>query len=89
MSATNEWWEFHLTKDGWITGSEQLDFGPEKSVPTPPNTLLTRRYKEYASSTFSAVERTYSDRGEKTEEVKSLLRKFPHPRKSFENYSGF
>jgi hypothetical protein len=89
MSASNEWWEYHLTKEGWIQGSEKLDFGSEKVVPEPPGTLLTRTYKQYMSSSFSPLEKTYSDSGEKTPEVLELLKKYPHPHKYYESYSNY
>ena len=61
MSASNEWTDFHLTKNGWVRGSDKMDFAGVTEVVPPDNVLLTRRYKEYLASVYSSMEFTYSD----------------------------
>lgn len=81
MAASNEWTEYHLTLDGWVEGSERLDFGETKIISPPDNRILTRKYKEYLASSFSVMERTYSTiwtSGDKYL-INNLLESFPHP----------
>ena len=56
MSASNEWFEYHLTPGGWTEGSEKLDFGGTER-PVPGDRVLTVRQHDYLSSTFSKPER--------------------------------
>lgn len=89
MSASNEWDEWHLTPQGWIAGSEKVDFAGVTEKPIPPDRVLTRRYHERQSSSFSKVDRFVSTewRGPDAEEVARLLTKFgQHPSDSYSNY---
>ena len=56
MSASNEWWEYHLTPAGWVKGSDDLDFGSHER-PIPPDRVLTVRKHEHLSSMYSKMER--------------------------------
>ncbi len=56
MSASNEWWDWHLTPDGWVEGSEKLDFSELKEKEVPANRVLTIRHHERMSSPFSKLE---------------------------------
>jgi hypothetical protein len=81
MAASNEWTEFHLTSNGWIEGSERLDFGNTKLVEPPKDRVLTRIYREYMPSTFSRLEKFFETNwiSDNSELVNSLLREYPHP----------
>ena len=88
MAASNEWTEYHLTTDGWIEGSERLDFQETKIVTPPNNRVLTRKYKEYLASSYSVMEKTYSTiwtSGNK-DLINSLLKSFPHPVPDYHKY---
>lgn len=58
MSASHEWTEWHLTPSGWVSGSERVDFGGVTEKPAPPDRVLTCRYTERLSSSFSTMDRT-------------------------------
>ena len=45
MSASNEYWTWHLTPRGWEEGTEKLDSGTTER-PVPPDTVLTLVYHE-------------------------------------------
>lgn len=85
MAASNEWTEYHLTKDGWIAGSERLDFQETKIVKPPSNRVLTRKYKEYLASRYSVMEMTYSTiwTSGDNDFINDLLKVFPHPHPDF------
>jgi len=53
MSASDEWTEYHLTPNGWISGSSKYDFGSENKVDEPPDRVLTCRFRATMSSGFS------------------------------------
>ncbi len=57
MSLTNEWFEFHLTSAGWVAGSEKLDFGGGKNVPTPEGRVFTIRCHIFQSCSFADEKR--------------------------------
>jgi hypothetical protein len=84
MSASNEWFEYHLTPNGWVDGSEKIDFAGTKSREVPEDRVLTVEFRDYLSSTFSKPELTVSVtwRHENSQLVTSLLDKHgkePHP----------
>lgn len=58
MSASNEWTEYHLTPKGWVEGSCQVDFAGVQHKEPPPDRVITERYREELSSSFSKVHRT-------------------------------
>jgi hypothetical protein len=50
MVASSEWFEYHLTpSEGWVSGSEKLDFGGVKEKATPADRVLTLRLTEEIS----------------------------------------
>lgn len=54
MSASNEWFEYHLTNsNGWVKGSERLDFSGVHSEPVPEDRVLTLSFHERLSSIYS------------------------------------
>jgi hypothetical protein len=77
MSASNETWVFHLTPDGWIAGSEYLDFSKIER-PVPENTVLTVTRSEYMGSSFSRIETTWDEtfRSEDTSLVERLIAQY-------------
>ena len=56
MSASNEYWTWHLTPKGWVEGTEKLDSGTTKR-PVPDDTVLTLEYHEYYASIHSSPDR--------------------------------
>ena len=58
MSASNEWWEYHLTPKGWVPGSWKTDFKQEDAV-HPSDCVRCGRYSEYMSSGFSRMDRRW------------------------------
>ena len=46
MALSSEWTEWHLTPDGWVEGSSQIDPGRIISVDPPNNRLLTVKIEE-------------------------------------------
>ena len=49
MGNGEEWFEYHLTPDGWKKGTERWEFQPEYRAP-PANRFLTLRRTEYFGS---------------------------------------
>lgn len=81
MALSNEWVEYHLTENGWIKGSHRLDIVGVTERNKPANSVITRKYKEYASSRFSGLEMTYTESISTNDFEKrtALLKKYPHP----------
>jgi hypothetical protein len=62
MSASHEWTQWHLTPRGWEPGKSCLDFQPAKGPDEPPtDRVLSITYDEYMGSTFSAVDKTFTE----------------------------
>ena len=61
MSASNEWFDDHLTPNGWIEGSRKADLGEVYSKPEPENRVLTLRFNEYMSNPFSRKDTWYTE----------------------------
>jgi hypothetical protein len=57
LSASNEWFEYHLTPQGWVDGSEKIDFSGVKEKEPPADRVLTLRFHEYMSSGFSPIDK--------------------------------
>lgn len=57
MSASNEWTEWHLTPKGWERGTEKEDFRRIDRDP-PTDRVLTAKYREYLSSSFSTMDKS-------------------------------
>ena len=77
MSVSNEWAEWHLTRDGWQRGDERMDFTPRKDRPVPDGRVLTVRFTEKIESRYSQTDRwlrtVWRDSNDKL--VEELLRK--------------
>lgn len=58
MSASHEWYEWHLTPGGWVEGTEHMDHGTLER-PTPTDRVATYKLDEYMGSVFSAMHRTW------------------------------
>lgn len=56
MSASDEVDEMHLTPGGWVQGSAKIDFAGWTHREPPPDRLLTVSFREYLSSSFSAMD---------------------------------
>ena len=50
MVFSKEWFDYHLTGDGWMRGSEKLDFSGESKIATPSKRVLTVRVHEEVPS---------------------------------------
>lgn len=46
MSLSHEWFEFHLTPNGWVDGSCRIDFSGVQEKDTPEDSLLSIRIHE-------------------------------------------
>ena len=81
MAFSNEWTEWYLTSEGWISGSAQTDFNNIINVPKPSNTMLVRRYRECMSSSFSKNNISVDDLWscEEPKVVDDLIIKYPFP----------
>lgn len=53
MSASNEWFEYHLTPNGWVDGSDKVDVEGVTTKPIPKDRVLTLCFHEYLASAFS------------------------------------
>lgn len=75
---SNEWTEWHLTPEGWVSGSERRDFGNITEVTPPPGSVVVYRYNEQMSSMFSDTDRFVShvSGNTKSPEVTALLARF-------------
>lgn len=82
MAASNEWFEYHLTPRGWEMGSSKTDFAREVKAP-PSDRVLTIRFSEYLSSSFSTPNRGSSEIWRSPDEVHvaELVQRFgPEPK---------
>ena len=88
MSASNEWWEYHLTPTGWIEGSEKLDFGEEKTKPVPADRVLTVRFKYYQSFSLASPECSIKVKWEHADKelIKKLKKQFGNAPEEFKNW---
>jgi hypothetical protein len=77
MSASNEWWEWHLTPAGWVRGSEKLDHA-DTDVAPPLDRVLTVLHEEYLSSSFSKLDVSDSETFRSTDpaSVSKLLNQY-------------
>jgi hypothetical protein len=77
MSTSNEWSLWHLTAGGWIQGTKNQDLGNKVERPIPSDTVLTCRYRELMSASFSKLENDVMElwRSPDGDAVKILLAK--------------
>jgi len=78
MSHSNEWTDWHLTPEGWVSGSERTDGVGIEEKPIPPDRVLTKRWVEEQSSPFSSMYRGLETKWESDdkEAIQALLEKF-------------
>lgn len=58
--ASNEWTEYHLTREGWLEGDRQQDFSALLRRAVPADRVLSVVYKE----TSSGIGAVFGSRGE-------------------------
>ena len=78
MSASNEWFVYHLTPNGWVKGSEKVDVAGVTVVSMPNDTYVTVTIHERMASINSKIDR-WEDRQEKEgsrELIDSLYEKY-------------
>jgi hypothetical protein len=78
MSASHEWSEWHLTPRGWERGSWKTDFGSIHHEDPPPDRVLTCKYHEKVSSSFSQIRKYVEElwRLDYESRIKELIDKF-------------
>lgn len=86
MSASHEWKEWHLTPHGWVSGSEKWDFGKPQIVPPPIDRVLTRRYVDHQSSSFSRVDYYFQDLWQGDDSDGLLVEHGAHPNDGYGDY---
>lgn len=77
MTASLEYTDWHLTKDGWLRGSEKTDSGLKLEEP-PADRIATFRYSEeisYIGPTEERLEKTWMRR-DSSEELKRAIEKY-------------
>lgn len=81
MSASHEWTDWHLTANGWVEGSSQLDFAGVQEKPIPQDRVLTIRWDEFLGAIQGKMHRTHQEqwRSEDAPLVEELLQKFGPP----------
>ena len=78
MSASNEWFMYHLTPKGWVAGSEKVDVAGETTRPIPNDTYVTVTIHERLASIYSKMDK-WEERQEKEgykQLIDSLYEKF-------------
>lgn len=78
MSASNEWWDFHLTPRGWEGGSSMVDGGKGLTeVQPPPDRVLTMRCSESVSDSHAPMYREWEEQWRSPDEqsIQALLAK--------------
>lgn len=90
MSASNEWWEYHLTLDGWVEGSEKVDFAGLKEREAPAKIILTLEFHERMSSMYSPIDRWVNKRKGNydvtNEQLNKLYEKYGRVPEGYEDY---
>ena len=69
MSLSDEWTEWHLTPLGWVRGSNRTDGIGVAAKPEPPDRVLTYRWCEEQSSSYSRANREREKVWESTDKV--------------------
>ncbi len=78
--VSDEWWVYHLTKNGWVAGNYKHDFKKEVEIIAPIGTLLSRRYFEKLGHPRASMDTGFDNlSGVSSKEVQQLLIKYPHP----------
>jgi hypothetical protein len=76
---SNEWWIFHLTKNGWVEGDYKHNFQKEMKSIIPKGILLSRKYFESLGHPNILMERGVENLGAISPNIAELLKVFPHP----------
>lgn len=76
MTASNEWWEYHLTPRGWEMGSFKIDSSPVQRKDPPLDRVLTIKHRETIASSFSKLHTAWEEewRSLDLEKVNTLIR---------------
>ena len=56
MSASNEWFKYHLTPNGWVKGSEKVDVAGVTERSVPDDTYVTVTIHEWMGAIGSQME---------------------------------
>jgi hypothetical protein len=81
MAHEDEWTDWHLTESGWIRGDCKTTHSEVKRNERQNGTILTQRYRELQTSSFSKTKISVEDvwdNGDKTS-IEKLKKKFPFP----------
>lgn len=91
MSASDEIDEMHLTPAGWMQGSQKIDFSGWTHLDAPPDRVLTVRFRERMSSSFSRMELTAAETkyGADAEILEALEKHGADPRPGADQYRGW
>jgi hypothetical protein len=78
MSLSKEWFQEHLTPNGWVSGSYRYDSAKEVKKDAPDDRVLTLCFFEEQTSFFSKMHLTYEEewRSDTEEQVKSLIKEY-------------
>ena len=79
MSATNEWFKWHLTlSKGWVQGNQKEDLNVIAEKPIPKDRVLTLRFCEKQSCLAAETRYTMDEvyRGDDKELIQSLTEKY-------------
>jgi hypothetical protein len=81
MAHCDEWTDWHLTDTGWIIGNNKTTFSDIKQMDIPIGRVLTKRYRELQTSSFSRNEIITDEQWTNGDNslIKSLLEKLPFP----------
>jgi len=61
MALSKEWTDWHLTLNGWVSGSRKTDFADTtRNEDAPADRVLTVRFSEHISSMYSKPDREHT-----------------------------
>jgi hypothetical protein len=81
MAHCDEWTDWHLTDKGWTMGNSKTTFSDIKQMDIPIGRVLTKRYRELQTSSFSKNKIIIDEQWAKGDNalIQNLLEKFPFP----------
>jgi hypothetical protein len=72
-----EWFEYHLTQNGWVEGSRHIDPGKTIEIASPQNRVMTIRghetFPHVRAEAYGSVEIVWID--DDNDKVKALIEK--------------